>query len=469
MKKKYSRKQSLKGGSCIHFSPCKVSSSDKHNERTMLKQLNNNIDEDLTKTNREWRNSEVPNLKKYEQMIIQDYNQNQKEYIKKQANKRTGKVTEYTRKDKWKTNMHAIKEAVVLLPDDSHKSWVALSKVAKFVSKKYGLRILRAFQHNDEHRKDDDGKDKFNYHGHIVFDWYDPKAHRLRSLGSKDMEEIQDKVAEITGMPRGNKTGMKGLSNVEFKNNMEILDRAKEMKAVLMTEYETEISRLDSVYSNPNIQYDEEVEKILDEHEEESNEIFTFEPSPMHPVAFLNCLNRFSRNIEHVREITHRLEMEIRKDEIQSLEEKIERVQNEIGHLCNTVPNAMHTVRFLQEQRDMVFDAIQEILGDNGIIGELVGMERRQNKNGKYYEVLELQDESDNQITLNVYEQSGVILMTARGKTFERPSIPKLTKYLTAEITPEMRELLEEAYPLTEELKKKKLQIEEKREKGLSR
>lgn len=466
MKKKYSRKQSLKGGSCIHFSPCKVSSSDKHNERTMLKQLNNNIDEDLTKTNREWRNSEVPNLKKYEQMIIQDYNQNQKEYIKKQANKRTGKVTEYTRKDKWKTNMHAIKEAVVLLPDDSHKSWEALAEVAKYLSKKYGLRLLRAFQHNDEHRKDDNGQDKFNYHGHIVFDWYDPKAHKLRSLNSKDMEKIQDKVAEITGMPRGNKTGVKGLSNVEFKNNMEILDRAKKEKERLVKEYEKEISRLGMAYSNPNSQCDEEIDKIMEEYNEKTNEIFIFEPSPKHPVAFLNCLNRFSQNIEHLREITHRLEMEIRRDEILALKEKKERVQNEINHLRHTVPNAMHTVRFLQEQRDMVYDAVQRLLNDNGIRGELIGLERRQNKNGKYYEVLEIQDECDNQIILNVYEQSGVILMTARGRTFERPSIPQLTKYLTAEITPEMHDLLEEAYPLTESLKAKKQ--EKATKKGLS-
>lgn len=469
MKKKYSRKQSLKGGSCIHFSPCKVSASDRHNERSILEQMNNNIDDLLTKTNREWRNKKVTNLKEYEQKIIRDYNKNQKVYIKKQTNKKTGKITEYTRKDKWKTNMHAIKEAVVLLPDNSQKSWEALAEVAKYLSKKYGLRLLRAFQHNDEHRKDENGQDKFNYHGHIVFDWYDPIAHRLRSLGSKDMEEIQDKVAEITGMPRGNKTGMKGLSNLEFKNNMEILDRAKKIKEKLVSEYESEISRLGSAYSNSAIQYDEEIEKILDEYKKGSNEIFTFEPSPRHPVAFLNCVNRFSKNVEYVREITHRLEMEIHRDEILALKEKKERVQNEINHLRHTAPNAMHTVRFMQEQRDVVFDTVQEILNDNGIKGELVGMERRQNRNGKYYEVLEIRDENDNQTILNVFEQSGIILMTAKGQSFERPSIPQLTKYLTAEITPEMRELLEEAYPLTEELKKKKLQIEEKRKKGLSR
>lgn len=450
-----SKKESLKGGACIHFSNCNTTASDRHNERAMLDQMNNNIDRKLTKNNNSWYDDDVPNLKDYEQIIIQDYNHHQVSYVKKQINKKTGKVTEYPRKDQWKRNMHGIREAVVLLPDDSRESWKILDKVASDLHQIYGLRPLRIFQHNDEHRVDDEGNDKYNFHGHIVLDWYNAQTHKLYSLSPKDMRDIQDMVARITGMPRGNRTGIKGLSNLEYKSGMVILDKANQEKKQLISEYDMLIQKMASYY-DPAINRNEEVENLLYEYEDKSDEIFFFEPSPRHPIAFKNCITRFSAKVEIIRKKVHDLEIERHNAEIQRLQGVKESLTCEIKSLERQTPHELSALKFLQGTRDKVFGTIQKFLNENCRMGQVIGLKRLTDSKGTPYCFLEIKDEHNTMKILRINELSGITTLRTTQGFCGHPAIPALTKYLTSGIDPGILEMLEKAYPITSAMKPEK-------------
>ena len=128
-----------------------------------------------------------------------------------------------------------IREAVILLPDnDNDKNLENLLALNDALKEKYGIQAFQVHIHNDEGHIDDEGKAKYNYHAHVVYNWTDDKGKSLK-LGKEEMSEIQTLTAEYLEMERGEK-GSKSLSlnHHEYRGYLEIKDKLeKELKQEL--------------------------------------------------------------------------------------------------------------------------------------------------------------------------------------------------------------------------------------------
>lgn len=114
-------------------------------------------------------------------------------------------------KQKMQAKATPIREAVILLPnDDNDTNLERLFALNDILKEKYGLQAFQIHIHNDEGHTDENGKSKYNYHAHIVYDWTDEKGKNLK-LNKEDLSEIQTITAECLEMERGEK-GSKNLS-----------------------------------------------------------------------------------------------------------------------------------------------------------------------------------------------------------------------------------------------------------------
>ena len=70
-----------------------------------------------------------------------------------------------------------------------------------------------------------------NYHAHIVWDWMDHTTGKSHKLSEKNMSEMQDMLADMLKMERGQKKSETGLEHLEREEF--ILKKLKtEQKAV---------------------------------------------------------------------------------------------------------------------------------------------------------------------------------------------------------------------------------------------
>lgn len=136
-------------------------------------------------------------------------------------------------------------------------------------------------------------------------------------------------------------------------------------------------------------------------------------------------------------------------------QQRIRNLANQETVLMAEKPNALQVRRFLQENRDAIFNDIVSLIPDT-YPGDLEGLDLRENSAGDQYERLEMRD-GDNVYHLQVFLKTGnVYLLDRNGIRKKQMPIPRLSDYLKAEITTEMRAFLEESFPVTEELKEKK-------------
>lgn len=450
-------KKSLKGGSCIHFRPCLTKSSDIHNERKLLEQYNSNIDASLSIQNRQWINQEWQSLEEYEAAAQKDY-EAQPPMERVIFNPKTKKRERGTRRRVWAKNYVAIKEGVIVnLPDGSSETFNKLLILGKLLEEKYNIKLLRVFQHSDEHRKDPETEiDKFNRHGHLVFGWYDFQNHKPYSINPDNMSIVQDIAAEILKLPRGNRTGdtgRKSLSNLEYKNGMEIIRQEKLREMRLRKEYEHHLTRLKMVY-HPYLA-NESAERLLSVNNDDFSEIDKWEASPLHPIAYHNCVNRFSEKVEKINKIATNLE-EMREKEmkkaVQYMVTEYKSVKSKRDEILKGTPSPLQFLRFVQENRDKAIEDVQGIINKQ-FKGEIVGMQIRKSREGKDYELIEM-DNNGQIYHLEVFLSSGNIYYQSKkvARTRKTP-IPELTEYLKASISPELRMVLEEALPITNEYK----------------
>lgn len=131
-------------------------------------------------------------------------------------------------------------------------------------------------------------------------------------------------------------------------------------------------------------------------------------------------------------------------------------------------PSPLQVRRFLQENRDAIFNDIINLIPDT-YPGELDGLDLCVNNSGDQYERLEMRDHDD-VYHLQVFLKTGnVYLLERNGIRKKQSPAPDLANYLRANITPEMRAFLEESFPVTEDLKEKKQQKQvAKKNNGLS-
>lgn len=129
-----------------------------------------------------------------------------------------------------------IREAVILLPDnDNDKNLENLFSLNDELKERYGVQAFQVHIHNDEGHIDENGKAKYNYHAHVVYNWTDKDTGKSLKLDKNDLSEIQTLTAKHLSMERGEK-GSKSLSlnHHEFRGYLEIKDKLqKEFKQEL--------------------------------------------------------------------------------------------------------------------------------------------------------------------------------------------------------------------------------------------
>ena len=134
---------------------------------------------------------------------------------------------------KLNTKATPIREAVVNL--NEHHTMKDLIKLSEMLESKYKMKVLHIAIHRDEGHIDKDGKEKINYHAHIVFSNYDFDKHITIKRDKQVMRELQTDVAESLQMQRGKENSNKQrLDHRQYKRAMqEVEEKTKDLKSEL--------------------------------------------------------------------------------------------------------------------------------------------------------------------------------------------------------------------------------------------
>lgn len=155
---------------------------------------------------------------------------------------------------KLNTKATPIREAVVNL--NEHHTMKDLIKLSEMLESKYKMKVLHIAIHRDEGHIDKDGKEKINYHAHIVFSNYDFDKHITIKRDKQVMRELQTDVAKSLGMERGKENSNKQrLDHRQYKRAMqEVEEKTKDLKSELK-EVKTENKTLkEEVYNFKEMQ-----------------------------------------------------------------------------------------------------------------------------------------------------------------------------------------------------------------------
>lgn len=123
-----------------------------------------------------------------------------------------------------------IREAVILLPDNNNdKNLENIFSLNDELKARYGINAFQVHIHNDEGHIDENGKSKYNYHAHVVYNWTDQTTGKSLKLDKNDLSEIQTLTAKHLAMERGEK-GSKSLSlnHHQFRGYLEIKDKLEQ-------------------------------------------------------------------------------------------------------------------------------------------------------------------------------------------------------------------------------------------------
>lgn len=167
----------------------------------------------------------------------------EREYYAKERTIKGKNGSEYTTHRSLPKNAEPVKEAVVVIKEDTTINEV--KKWALGCQEKYGVRPVGVYLHLDEGHwgeldedagqtedmyRRTDGKEwkrlnekgnweywKPNFHAHVVFDWFDHDKACCINLGRKIMSDMEDDLACQLGMERGTPSGKKGLDANTWK------------------------------------------------------------------------------------------------------------------------------------------------------------------------------------------------------------------------------------------------------------
>lgn len=173
----------------INIQPCKIGSSEQHNERT--KPLDY-VRSELTHLNESWRSDD--------KTLHQHLAEIERAYLDHKGKKMHAKAT-------------PIREGVIVIQRST--TMEDLHRFAQACQERWGIVPLQIHIHRDEgymHAKDWTS----NLHAHIVWRWTDEQGI-TRKLGRHDMVAMQTLLAECLGMERGVASDKKHLSSLQFK------------------------------------------------------------------------------------------------------------------------------------------------------------------------------------------------------------------------------------------------------------
>ena len=233
----------------IHIKPCNIAQSEAHNRRDndYLKALDPKkiyIRTDLTHKNESYV-SPIMNGK-----TLQEYYVSEKAVVKELTGRAMQeKDVEYTDKNGKKRVRHGsspLREGVVIVKENTTMD--DLMKFSDAVQERWGIRAIQIHIHRDEgHYEDSEEKTgwKPNYHAHIVWDWMDHSTGKSRKLSAKDMSQMQDLLAEVLEMQRGQRKSETGLEHLE--RNEFILKKQEAKNQALREDRDNLLSTLKSI------------------------------------------------------------------------------------------------------------------------------------------------------------------------------------------------------------------------------
>ena len=217
----------------IHIKPCNIAQSEEHNRRDKeyLKALNPAkiyIHKDLTCQNSTYVPSDMKGTS------LQEYYDSLKAMVKaKTGRAMQEKDVEYTDKNgrtRVRKGSSPLREGVAIIMENTTMG--DLKRFTNAVEKRWGIRAVQIHIHRDEGHYEESEKKKTwkpNYHAHIVWDWMDHDTGKSHKLGEADMSEMQDMLAEMLKMQRGQKKSETGLDHLE-RNDFILQKQEKEKK-----------------------------------------------------------------------------------------------------------------------------------------------------------------------------------------------------------------------------------------------
>lgn len=201
----------------INIQPCKIGSSEQHNERT--KPLDY-VRSELTHLNESWRSDD--------KTLHQHLAEIERAYLAHKGKKMHAKAT-------------PIREGVIVIQRST--TMEELHRFAKECQERWGIVPLQIHIHRDEgymHAKEWTS----NLHAHIVWRWTDEQGI-TRKLGRHDMVAMQTLLAECLGMERGVASDKKHLSSLQFK--VEAEERRLEETKSKLTSFEEKYGDVENI------------------------------------------------------------------------------------------------------------------------------------------------------------------------------------------------------------------------------
>lgn len=178
----------------IHIEPCKIGSSEAHNQR--MKHLDY-VRPELSHLNESWVGvADLPAHLNDLKTLVKD----------KTGRKMQAKAT-------------PIREGVIVIRQDT--TIEQLKGFATAIEQRWGIKTLQIYTHKDEGHTDSEGSWKPNLHAHIVFDWIDHTTGKSIKLSRQDMAEMQTMVADCLDMVRGESSDLKHLGAIQYKTQAE--------------------------------------------------------------------------------------------------------------------------------------------------------------------------------------------------------------------------------------------------------
>ena len=235
-----------------HVKPCNIEQSERHNRRDSdyIASLNPRklyVRLELT------HNNEIYVVPDLQGVSLQQHYDNIKVMVKELTGRAMQeKDVEYTDKrgiKRVRRGSSPIRESVVNIKPDTTMD--DLLKYTNRVHEKWGVRAIQIHIHRDEghyDNPDDPSTWEFNLHAHIIWDWMDHSTGKSFKLDDKDMEKLQDMVAETLEMERGKRKSETHREHLE--RNDYILQAQREKSAKLDAEIAEKRDRLDAENGN---------------------------------------------------------------------------------------------------------------------------------------------------------------------------------------------------------------------------
>lgn len=253
----------------IHIKPCNIAQSEEHNRRDeeyikAINPANIYIRKDLICQNTTYV---PPDLKG---TSLQEYYDSLKAMVKAKTGRamqeKDVKYTDKNGRTRVRKGSSPLREGVAIIMENTTMD--DLKRFTNAVEKRWGIRAVQIHIHRDEGHYEESEKKKTwkpNYHAHIVWDWMDHDTGKSHKLGEADMSEMQDMLAEMLNMQRGQKKSETGLDHLE-RNDFILQKQEKEKKR--LEEEKRKAQSKKAKAENKAKKAKEEAEKAVEEKDE---------------------------------------------------------------------------------------------------------------------------------------------------------------------------------------------------------